>query len=108
MKEEEFALEIHAEISSNEILFVPQVKMTPSFDASVVSSEDNSSSNSTDDVATPVMKEDKDSRDELDLYQEEIDWLNFTFTFISREDWLELIAKAVDSYDNEILYYKFL
>ena len=48
---------------SESTLFVPQVKMTPSFDASVVSSEDDSSSNSTDDVATAVMKEDKDFGD---------------------------------------------
>ena len=67
-----------------------------------VSSKDNISNNSTKVVAAAVMKEDEDSREELDLYQKEIDEISSIYTLILKEECLNLIAAAADLYDNDL------
>ena len=49
-----------------------------------------------------MMKEDEDSREELDLYQKEIDQISSIYTAILKEEYLGLIAAAADSYDNDL------
>ena len=49
-----------------------------------------------------VMKEDEDSREELDLYQKEIDQISSIHTAILKEEYLNLIAAATDLYDNDL------
>ena len=76
--------------------------MAPSFDASAVPSEDDILSNLTEAVAADLIKEDEDSREELDLYQEEIDQVSRIYTTILKDKLFEFFADAVDLYDNDL------